>query len=111
MPFRGSKWPLGGLLEDSWGVGLGAVLAAPRAPSSDLEGPGRALGTVRRALGLWGQILDTFSMSCGSTGEPGAEGTGWFEGYNLVLGPGGEDYRRGEQYLAPAGWTAKHLSI
>ena len=57
-----------------------------------------------------GQILETFGISYGSRGEPGAEGTGVRRGYNMVLGPGGEDYRRGEQHLAPAGLTTKPLA-
>ena len=67
--------------------------------------PGRGPG------GLWGQILETLSISYGSRGGPGVEGTAVLEGNNMVLGPGGEDYRKVEQYLAPAGLTTKHLSI
>ena len=42
-----ASWrPLGGLLR-----GLGVVLAALRAPGSDLDVSGRLLGTLRSALG------------------------------------------------------------
>ena len=50
-----------------------------------LKASWRALGTLLDALGgLWGQILETVSISYGSRGGPGAEGirvfmvTGWF---------------------------------
>ena len=49
---------------------------------------------------LQGRILETFSNSHESKGGPGAEGTGVGGGDRVLLGPGGEDYRRGEQHLS-----------
>ena len=65
-----------------------------------MEASGELLVPPRRGPGgLRGQILETFSISYGSRGGPGAEGTAVLGGNDTVLGPGGEDYRRGEQHL------------
>ena len=47
-----------------------------------------------------GQILETFSISYRSRAGPGAEGIRVFQANDMVLTPGGEDYRRGEQHLS-----------
>ena len=81
------------LLEASW--------SALKASWSILEASGERLVPPRRGPGgLWGQILETFSISYGSRGGPGFLSTGVGEGYDVVLAPEGEDYRRGEQYLS-----------
>ena len=73
-----------------------------------MEASGERLVPSRRSPGgLW-QILETFSISYGSRGEPGAEGTRVFGGKEVVLGTGG-NLKEGEQHLAPAGLTTKHL--
>ena len=74
-----------------------------------MEASGERLVPPRRGPGgLWGQILETFSISYGSRGGPGFLGIGVGDGYNPVLGPGG-NLKEGEQHLAPAGLTTKHL--
>ena len=45
--------------------------------------------------GLCGQNLETFTISHGSRGGPGAEGTAVLEANGMVVGPWGVDYRRG----------------
>ena len=64
-------------------------ISTKTALKSFLEALGTLLDAFRQRLGgLWGQIPQTLSSSHGSRRGPGGEGTGLFQGYTVVLGPG-----------------------
>ncbi len=80
---------------------LGSVLKRLGSSWRLLEAPWKPLVALRMRLGgLQSRILDTLCISHGYRGGTGTEGTGAGGANNVLLGPGGEDYRWGEQHLS-----------